>query len=111
MCRAGRRGPARARLGTDASGRIPGRRDRVSGPAQAGRARLAALRPEELTALPTASAAVTGRASLAERLNVTTGGEPAPGNAIEVELHNPTARAWLLSAINASHQRIHFQGC
>ena len=40
---------------------------------------------------------------------MTTGSEPVAGNTIEVELHNPTARAWLLSAINASRQRIHFQ--
>ena len=69
----------------------------------------AALRPEELAEFPAASAAVTGRASLAERLNLTTGSESVAGNTIEVELHNPTARAWLLSAINASRQRIHFQ--
>jgi phosphatidylserine/phosphatidylglycerophosphate/cardiolipin synthase-like enzyme len=69
----------------------------------------AALRPEELTALPPASVAVTGRASLAERLNVTTGSQSVGGNTIEVELHNPTARAWLLSAIDGSRQRLHFQ--
>jgi phosphatidylserine/phosphatidylglycerophosphate/cardiolipin synthase-like enzyme len=69
----------------------------------------AALRAEELAAVPTASAAATGRAPLAQRLDLTTGSDPVTGNTIEVELHNPTARAWLLSAINDSRHRLHFQ--
>jgi len=69
----------------------------------------AAVRPEELAALEAASTAPQGRASLAERLNITTGSESIDGNRIEVELDNPKARAWLLSAINTSRQRVHFQ--
>ena len=34
---------------------------------------------------------------------------PIDGNRIEVELDNPTARTWLLSAINGSRKRVHFQ--
>ena len=70
---------------------------------------LAALRPEQLAALPAAPTAARGRASLAERLNATTGGEPIKGNRIEVELDNLKARTWLLAAINGSRKRVHFQ--
>ncbi|MGA8580135.1 MAG: phospholipase D-like domain-containing protein [Bryobacteraceae bacterium] len=69
----------------------------------------AAVRPEQLAALAAAPTAARGRASLAERLNATTGTEPIDGNRIEVELDNPTARTWLLSAINGSRKRVHFQ--
>ena len=69
----------------------------------------AAVRPEQLAALAAAPTAARGRASLAERLNATTGSEPIDGNRIEVELDNPKARTWLLSAINGSRKRVHFQ--
>src|SRR5271157_2696599 len=69
----------------------------------------AAARPEQLAALAAAPTAARGHASLAERLNATTGSEPIDGNRIEVELDNPTARTWLLSAIKGSRQRVHFQ--
>ena len=69
----------------------------------------AAVRPEQLAALAAAPSAAPGRASLAERLNATTGSEPIAGNRIEVEMDNPTARSWLLSAINGSRERVHFQ--
>src|SRR5208337_2526459 len=69
----------------------------------------AAVRPEQLAALPAAPTAAQGRASLAERLNATTGTEPIDGNRIEVELDNRRARTWLLAAINGSRKRLHFQ--
>jgi phosphatidylserine/phosphatidylglycerophosphate/cardiolipin synthase-like enzyme len=69
----------------------------------------AAVRPEQLAALAAAPTAARGRTSLAERLNATTGSEPIDGNRIEVELDNPKARTWLLSAINGSRKRVHFQ--
>ena len=69
----------------------------------------AVVRPEQLAALAAAPAAPRGRASLEERLNATTGSEPIDGNRIEVELDNPKARLWLLSAINGSRKRVHFQ--
>ena len=69
----------------------------------------AALRPDQLAALAAAPTAARDRASPAERLNATTGSEPIEGNRIEVELDNPTARSWLLSAINGSRKRVHFQ--
>jgi phosphatidylserine/phosphatidylglycerophosphate/cardiolipin synthase-like enzyme len=69
----------------------------------------AAVRPEQLAALAAAPTAAPGRASLAERLNATTGSEPIAGNRIEVEMDNLTARTWLLAAINGSRKRVHFQ--
>jgi phosphatidylserine/phosphatidylglycerophosphate/cardiolipin synthase-like enzyme len=69
----------------------------------------AAVRPEQLAALPAAPPAARGRASLAERMNATTGSEPINGNRIEVELDNPRARTWLLEAIQGSRKRVHFQ--
>jgi cardiolipin synthase A/B len=69
----------------------------------------AAVRPEQLATLAAAPTVARGRASLAERLNVMTGSEPIDGNRIEVELDNATARSWLLSAINGSRKRVHFQ--
>ena len=68
-----------------------------------------AVRPEQLAALAAPPTAARGRAPLAERLNAMTGSEPIDGNRIEVELDNPTARGWLLSAINGSRRRVHFQ--
>jgi phosphatidylserine/phosphatidylglycerophosphate/cardiolipin synthase-like enzyme len=47
--------------------------------------------------------------SPAERLSITTGSESTGGNRIAVDLDNPTARGWLLSAINGSRRRVHFQ--
>jgi phosphatidylserine/phosphatidylglycerophosphate/cardiolipin synthase-like enzyme len=68
-----------------------------------------AARPEQLAGLAQAPSAAPGRASLTERLNATTGSEPIAGNRIEIELDNPKARSWLLSAINGSRERVHFQ--
>ena len=53
--------------------------------------------------------AKTGGPSLASRLDATTGSEAIAGNHIEVELDNPTARNWLLRAIENSRQRVHLQ--
>jgi cardiolipin synthase len=47
--------------------------------------------------------------SLARRLEATTGAALLPGNRIEIELDNARARRWLLEAIAASRQRVHFQ--
>ena len=69
----------------------------------------AAVRPEQLAALPPAPTAAQRRASRAERLNATTGAEPIDGNRIEVEMDNRRARTWLLAAINGSRKRVHFQ--
>jgi phosphatidylserine/phosphatidylglycerophosphate/cardiolipin synthase-like enzyme len=69
----------------------------------------AAVRPEQLAALAASPTTARGRASLAERMNATTGSEPIDGNRIEVELDNLTARTWLLAAINGSRKRVHFQ--
>ena len=43
------------------------------------------------------------------RLDATTGAPAIPGNRIEVELDNTTARRWLLEAIAGATRRIHFQ--
>lgn len=69
----------------------------------------AALRAEEVGAPVPMSTATITRASLSGRLNCTTGSEPIAGNSVEVELDNRTARSWLLSAIEGSRQRVHFQ--
>jgi len=69
----------------------------------------AAVRPEQVAALPAVPTAARARASRPERLNATTGSEPIHGNRIEVEVDNPTARTWLLAAIHGSRKRVHFQ--
>jgi phosphatidylserine/phosphatidylglycerophosphate/cardiolipin synthase-like enzyme len=71
----------------------------------------AAVRPLELPELSAPDRVLTarGRASLAERLNATTGSARIEGNQIEVELDNPKARGWLLSSIEGSRRRVHFQ--
>jgi phosphatidylserine/phosphatidylglycerophosphate/cardiolipin synthase-like enzyme len=43
------------------------------------------------------------------RLEATTGASPIPGGCVEIELDNPTARRWLLEAIAAARDRVHFQ--
>jgi phosphatidylserine/phosphatidylglycerophosphate/cardiolipin synthase-like enzyme len=47
--------------------------------------------------------------SLDRRLEATTGAALLPGNRIEVEMDNATARRWLLEAIAASKVRVHLQ--
>ncbi len=48
-------------------------------------------------------------ATLPARLEAATGAVTIPGNRVEVELDNPTARAWLLDALARAERRIHFQ--
>lgn len=48
-------------------------------------------------------------ASLAERLDATTGVAPISGNRVEVELDNEKARRWLLEAIASSRRTLHLQ--
>lgn len=48
-------------------------------------------------------------ASLAARLDATTAAARLPGNRVEVELDNPTARRWLLAAIGGAARRVHLQ--
>ena len=70
----------------------------------------AALQPQELsTFLPPDADGSCGRAPVASPLDATTGSEVIAGNRIEVELDNPTARNWLLRAIEGSERRVHFQ--
>jgi phosphatidylserine/phosphatidylglycerophosphate/cardiolipin synthase-like enzyme len=70
----------------------------------------AALQPQELSTFPPSDADdASGGAPLASPLDATTGSEVIAGNRIEVELDNPTARNWLLRAIESSQQRVHFQ--
>ena len=47
--------------------------------------------------------------SLAARLDATTGAAPIAGNRIQLELDNPTARRWLLAAIEGAANRVHVQ--
>ncbi len=67
------------------------------------------VRPDELTTLRASPSATRRRASLAERLDATTGSDAIPGNRIEVELDNRLAREWLLAAIAGSRSRVHVQ--
>jgi phosphatidylserine/phosphatidylglycerophosphate/cardiolipin synthase-like enzyme len=70
----------------------------------------AALQPQELsTFLPPDADGRCGRALVASPLDAMTGSEVIGGNRIDVELDNATARNWLLSAIESSDRRVHFQ--
>ena len=69
-----------------------------------------ALRPQQVGgAAPPATRASGDTRSLATRLDATTGAAVIPGNRIEIECHNPTARRWLLDAIAGAKHRIHLQ--
>lgn len=71
---------------------------------------LLALLPEELPTLEvTPPVGRVAHPSLKERLDATTGTAVIGGNQVQLELDNPTARGWLLSAIEASRARVHFQ--
>ena len=70
---------------------------------------VAAVLPGELPQLVPEARPPAAPASLDERLDTTTGSELTGGNRIEVELDNPRARGWLLSAIESSRERVHFQ--
>ncbi|ODU48845.1 MAG: hypothetical protein ABS92_07445 [Thiobacillus sp. SCN 63-374] len=69
-----------------------------------------ALRAGELSAaaLP-APQRLARPVPLADRLDATTGSQVIAGNRVELELDNVKARTWLLDAIAASTQRVHFQ--
>jgi cardiolipin synthase len=68
-----------------------------------------AVGPGELRALRPSPATAPRRASLAERLDATTGSEAIPGNRVEIELDNRLAREWLLAAIAGSRECLHVQ--
>jgi phosphatidylserine/phosphatidylglycerophosphate/cardiolipin synthase-like enzyme len=69
----------------------------------------AALHPQELSTLVPPEADDSSRAPAGSPLDAMTGSEVITGNRIEVELDNPTARNWLLRAIESSERRVHFQ--
>jgi hypothetical protein len=70
----------------------------------------AALQPHELsTFVPPAGDGSSGGAPVVSPLEATTGSPLIPENRIEVELDNPTARRWLVDAIERSERRVHFQ--
>ncbi len=69
----------------------------------------AALQPQELSTFLPPDAGGWPGAPVASPLDATTGSEAIAGNRIEVELDNPTARTWLLRAIESSEHRVHFQ--
>jgi phosphatidylserine/phosphatidylglycerophosphate/cardiolipin synthase-like enzyme len=69
-----------------------------------------ALRADELAAALPLSFDPPARAqALVSRLDAATGALTIPGNRVEIELDNPTARGWLLDAIARAERRIHFQ--
>jgi cardiolipin synthase len=70
----------------------------------------AALRADEVAAaLPLRFEAPARTQALAARLDAVTGTPTIPGNRVEIELDNPTARGWLLDALARAERRIHFQ--
>ena len=69
-----------------------------------------ALRADEVAAaLPLSFDPPARTATLASRLNAATSAATIPGNRVEIELDNPTARGWLLDALARAERRIHFQ--
>ncbi len=70
----------------------------------------AALRADEVAAaLPLSFDPPARTQALASRLDAATGSLAIPGNRVEFELDNPTARGWLLDALARATRRIHFQ--
>ena len=69
----------------------------------------AAVRPQDLAALAAPPPALPAPMSSAERLDLTTGSKVIEGNRVEIEFDNPTARRWLLDAINGSRERVQLQ--
>lgn len=70
----------------------------------------AALRAQELEGRAWARPAPEARpGSLAARLDAAPGAPPVPGNRVELELDNATARRWLLGAIDGTRERLHLQ--
>ena len=69
-----------------------------------------ALRADEVAAaLPLSFDPPARTQALASRLDAATGALTIPGNRVEIELDNPTARGWLLDALARAERRIHFQ--
>jgi cardiolipin synthase A/B len=69
-----------------------------------------ALRVDEVAAaLPLPLDAPARTQAVAARLDAVTGTPTIPGNRVEIELDNPTARGWLLDALARAERRIHFQ--
>ena len=69
-----------------------------------------ALRANEAAAaLPLSLDPCPREQTLASRLDAATGALKIPGNRIEIELDNPTARGRLLDALARAERRIHFQ--
>lgn len=80
------------------------------GPHQPSTRGFAAVRADDIAALdPPPRSARAASTSVSTRLDSTTASETISGNRIQVELDNEKARDWLLSAIEASHQRVHLQ--
>ncbi|MFI5118975.1 MAG: phospholipase D-like domain-containing protein [Thermoanaerobaculia bacterium] len=70
----------------------------------------AALRADEAAAaMPLSFVPPAATQALASRLDAVTGAPTIPGNRIEIELDNPTARGRLLDAFARAKRRIHFQ--
>jgi phosphatidylserine/phosphatidylglycerophosphate/cardiolipin synthase-like enzyme len=70
----------------------------------------AALKADEVPGWRAPRAAGAGAPVSAEaRLEATTGASLIPGGQVELELDNATARRWLLEAIAAARDRVHFQ--
>ena len=69
-----------------------------------------AFRADEMAAaLPLSFDPPPPTATLPTRLDAATGAAAIPGNRVEIELDNPTARGWLLEAIARAERRVHFQ--
>lgn len=80
------------------------------GPHQPSTTGFAAVRADEIAALPAPPrSALAIPVSVFSRLDMTTASEAISGNRIEVELDNEKARGWLLSSIEGSRQRVHLQ--
>ncbi len=81
-----------------------------AGPHRPRTAGFAALRSAELAAatLVPANRPPSG-SSIGDRLAAVGGSAATAGNRVEVELDNATARQWLLDALGAARERVHFQ--
>jgi hypothetical protein len=79
------------------------------GPLQPATQGFAAVPPEQVTQLVNMAPGSAAINAPAERFALMTASQAIGGNSISIELDNPTARGWLLSAIESSHRRVHFQ--
>ena len=91
-----------------------------TGPHRPYTAGFAVLRPTELAEMAELAAAASDSGgvtdpppppsrSIGDRLAAVGGSAATAGNRVEVELDNATARRWLLDALAAAHERVHFQ--